>query len=79
MSEKIRCGNTIGIDVNQVLAWNRIPTYRGGANDLFEIEEWDLKLHISGSTITIRKSIPGQVKLTKGSSEAGGVTKRLRI
>jgi hypothetical protein len=70
MSEKIRCGNTIGIDLNQVLAWNRIPTYRGGVHDqLFEIEEWDLKLHISGSTITIRKSLPGQVKLIKDSSE----------
>jgi hypothetical protein len=68
MSEKIRCGNTIGIDLDQVLAWNRIPTYRG-PNDLFEIEEWDLKLYISGSTITIRKNIPGQGKLTKGSSE----------
>jgi hypothetical protein len=58
MSEKIRCSNIIGIDLNQVLAWNRIPTYKN-ENERFKIDEWDLKLYISGSTITIRKNTPG--------------------
>jgi hypothetical protein len=58
MSEKIRCSNIIGIDLNQVLAWNRIPTYKK-VDELFNIDEWDLKLYISGSTITIRKNTPG--------------------
>jgi hypothetical protein len=66
MSDKIRCGNSIGIDLNQVLAWNRIPTYKK-VDELFEIEEWDLKLYISGSTITIRKITPGTgLKATEG-------------
>jgi hypothetical protein len=59
MSEKIRCGTAFGIDLNQVLAWNRIRTY-GQNQTLLNIEDWNLKLYIPGSTITIQKSTPAQ-------------------
>ena len=62
MSKKIRCGHSFGIDLNQVLFWKRIPSYKKEEGLLGEvkIEDGNLKLYISGETIMIRKRVPNE-------------------
>jgi hypothetical protein len=54
MSKKIRCGN-IGIDLDQIWFWKRIPSFQGGS--LQSRDEY-LNLYTSSDTITIRKNLP---------------------
>jgi hypothetical protein len=59
MSKKVRLGNLGGIDLDQILAWRRIPTHNNG--QWLKSKDCNLKLYIPGSTIVvIQKSTPGE-------------------
>lgn len=59
MSKKIRLGDLGGIDLDQILAWRRIPTHNAG--QWLKSKDCNLRLYISSSTIVvIQKSAPGE-------------------
>jgi hypothetical protein len=59
MSKKIRLGDLGGIDLDQILAWRRIPTHN--ARQLLKSKDCNLRLYIPGSTIVvIRNNAPGE-------------------
>jgi hypothetical protein len=68
MSNKIRLGNLCGIDLDQILAWRRLPTTNGV--QWLKAEDCNLMLYIPGSTILVmQKSTSGEVaNLSKGTT-----------
>ncbi|MEG3941753.1 hypothetical protein QT995_26900 [Microcoleus sp. S36b_A3] len=58
MSNKVQYDEDFGLDLNQVVAWKRIPTYLGPA--LRDRKDWDLELYLSGNTILVEKSSLGE-------------------
>jgi hypothetical protein len=59
MSKKIRLGDLGGIDLDQILAWRRIPTQNGGP--WLKSKDCNLRLYIPGSTIVvIQNNAPGE-------------------
>jgi hypothetical protein len=59
MSKKIRLGDLGGIDLDQILAWRRIPTHNAG--QWLKSKGCNLRLYIPGSTIVvIQNNAPGE-------------------
>jgi hypothetical protein len=58
MSNKVQYDEDFGLDLDQVVAWKRIPTHLGPA--LLDRKDWDLELYISGNTILVGKSSLGE-------------------
>lgn len=57
MSKKIQYANSFGLDLSQVVAWQRVDTPIGEA--VITEADWDLELYISGSKIRIAKKTLG--------------------
>jgi hypothetical protein len=55
--KKVQYANNFGLDLSQVVAWQRVPTSLGQA--ILAEEDWDVELYISGSTMRVAKSTLG--------------------
>ena len=58
MANKVGYNENFGLDLDQVVAWKRIPTRLGPA--LLEEKDWDLELYFSGNTLHVEKSVLGE-------------------
>ncbi|HBK97241.1 MAG TPA: hypothetical protein DD001_07845 [Microcoleaceae bacterium UBA10368] len=57
MLGKVRYNDSYGLDLEQVLAWKRVPTQYGEL--LLSMEEWDLEVYVPGNKIVFKKDDDG--------------------
>lgn len=54
MPNKVRYDENFGLNLDEVVAWKRIPTHAGPR--ILNEEDWDIELYISGNTILVERS-----------------------
>jgi hypothetical protein len=64
---KVRYNDIFGLDLEQVIAWRRVPTGN--------INEWDLEVYIPGNKIVFKKNDDGFDYLLRTLSTGCGFSK----